>query len=293
MTSAPPIAEMSGAELVKRGLMHDVCSEDYHAARGVSKSGLDRVAQSPAHYRAWLTEERKETPALRFGRIAHRYTLEPDECALVIAPDADKRTKAGKAAHQAAQDEADALGAYLVSADEAEDLRRMRESVYDHPTARKIVMARGPVECCAWWYDQQSGELCRCRPDKVVTPPNGHAIIADLKTTEDASPEAFARSVAKYRYQVQGSYYSDGWTAATGQPVDSFLFVAVEKTPPFACAVYELDATALEYGRMLYQRDLMTLAQCKCERRWPAYSDNIETLSLPRWAMMEMMTDGE
>jgi hypothetical protein len=288
MTGNPPITDLSGPELVKRGVVLDVCAADYHSAPGVSKSGLDRLAQSPAHYRAWLIEERKETPALRFGRIAHRYTLEPDQCALVIAPDCPKQSKEDKTRHKAAQDEADALGAYLVSADEAEALRRMRESVYLHPIARKIVMARGPVECCAWWYDQHSGELCRCRPDKAVMPPNGGAILADLKTTEDASPDPFARAVAKYRYQVQAAFYSDGWAAATGQHVDSFLFVALEKSAPFACAVYELDAAALEYGRMLYQRDLMTLAQCKIERRWPAYSDHIKTLSLPRWAMKEM-----
>jgi hypothetical protein len=52
-------------------------------------------------------------------------------------------------------------------------------------------------------------------------------------------------------------------------------------------SVYELDLDSLEVGRTLYQRNLETYRRCVEADHWPAYSTSVETLSLPRWAMIE------
>lgn len=271
-----------GSDLVRLGLVQSVSNEDYHAAPGVSKSGLDKLARSPAHYLAYLREDRRETPALRLGRLIHSAILEPDSLALAIAPDCDKRTKAGKEAW--AGFERQAAGCQIVTADEAEQVRRMRDAVYTHPAARRLLFAPGVAEASGWWFDQTSGELCRCRPDYR----REDGILVDLKTTEDAG-SGFKRSCANYGYHRQAAFYCDGVEAITGERPAGFVFVAVEKSPPFAVAAYRLAPVDIELGRALYQRDLTTLAECKSTRVWPGYSEKIETLSLPTWATKEAL----
>jgi hypothetical protein len=102
----------------------------------------------------------------------------------------------------------------------------------------------------------------------------------DLKTTTDASPAAFARSVATFRYHVQASHYLSGLHGA-----ERFVFIAVEKTAPYAVAVYELDAAAMAAGDELRQRDMRMIADCRATGEWPGYSDDCQTLSLPKWAL--------
>lgn len=107
----------------------------------------------------------------------------------------------------------------------------------------------------------------------------------DLKSTEDASLEGFTRSVAKYNYAMQAAFYSDGIEAATLKPVHGFAFVACEKVAPYAVQCFQLDFQAMEAGRVTYMNLLTSLADCKYDGKFPAYSDAIETLSLPNWAL--------
>jgi len=104
----------------------------------------------------------------------------------------------------------------------------------------------------------------------------------DLKSTQDAS-EHFAKSCANYGYHRQAAMYLDG-LRTLGLDAEHFIFVAAEKAPPYAVGVYELDYDAIERGRDLYRADLELLARCMERDEWPAYSPELVTLSLPRWA---------
>lgn len=270
----------SGNELARMGLRSNIPNAAYHAAAGISKTGLDHLAKSPAHYMAYLREGVPETPALRLGRVIHRAILEPDSLSLAVAPECDRRTTVGKKAW--ADFVAASVGCEIVTPTEAEQIRRMRDAVYVHPAARRLLFAPGHAEVSGWWFDRTTGELCRCRPDYL----REDGILVDLKTTEDAGP-AFAKSCANYAYHKQAAFYMDGVEAVTGERPAGFVFVAVEKSAPYAVAVYQLAPVDIELGRALYQRDLMTLADCKIKHAWPAYSEKIETLSLPGWATRE------
>jgi len=63
------------------------------------------------------------------------------------------------------------------------------------------------------------------------------------------------------------------------------MFVFIEKKPPYAVAVYELDEESVEKGRELYAQDLKLYKECKEWDHWPAYSSKVQTLSLPKWAL--------
>ncbi len=262
------------AALVGAGLIPSISNQDYHAMGGVSKSGLDRFAKSPAHYIAALQTPRAETQAMRIGSLFHSLILEPETTRIVQAPSCDRRTKAGKAEY--AEFCAINEDAEVVSADEWGMLSGMASSVKDHRAASALFASKGKAENSLFWQDTDTGVLCKCRPDFY----RADGIVVDLKTTEDASPRAFMRSIAKYRYHVQAAFYSDGLMTAE-LPVKGFVFVAVEKKPPYAVAVYQLDNQAAEAGRMLYKDELLKMAVCMVDNNWPAYSTKIETISLP------------
>lgn len=161
-----------------------------------------------------------------------------------------------------------------------DQLHAMRDAVMSHPAASALLTkVPGVAEQSVYWHDPITGVLCRCRPDWW----RSDDVLVDLKSTEDASPEGFAKSIANWRYDVQAPYYLDGVQIATGRKPRGFVFVAVEKKAPYAVGVYVLDAESLELGRAQYQHDLKIYAECQRSGQWPGYGDKIQVINLPAW----------
>lgn len=164
-------------------------------------------------------------------------------------------------------------------------LHGMRDAVMAHPYAAKLLAMPGATEQSYYWIDERTGLLMRCRPDRRTD----SGIIIDLKSTEDASPEEFARSIANYRYHVQEPLYVDGTNEAIRQaqldiPLSRFMvFIAVEKKPPYAVGVYKLDMESVDIGRMEYREDMTKIAKAVATDEWPGYGDTVQSISLPAW----------
>lgn len=179
----------------------------------------------------------------------------------------------------------------VLTAEQWDQLHRMRDAVMAHPAAKALLTGcKYVTEHSVYARDPQTGELRRCRPDLW----RFDGILGDLKSTEDASPEAFARSIAKWGYDVQHPYYLDTINLALEQsPPDefashptsakAFVFVVVEKSPPHAVAVYILDEASVALGRAKYRAGLDTYAECKRTGVWPGYGDMVQTISVPQW----------
>lgn len=253
-------------------ILHDMTNADYHAHPAVSKSVLDKIARSPMHARAYLDGEREEpTAAMQFGTALHACVLEPELFADQYRVfEGDRRTKDGKARYEELQ----ASGKSIISAADFDAIAAMTARIRHHEAARYL-LDDGIAESSVFWQHTPTGLECKCRPDFWTA--DGSTLV-DLKTCEDASPAAFARSVAAYRYHVQAAHYMVGTQAKR------FLFVAVEKKAPYAVAVYELDSAALTEGHRLRDRDLEQYASCQEFGVWPGYPADIQTLTLPKWA---------
>lgn len=271
------------------GLYPDIDHATYHRkSLGVaSKSALDHVAKSPSHYLAWLSAEDKLTPALAFGQLFHAYVLEPAKCEAMFTIDREAEREFGdcrNADNKAARDAWRAETEHLtkVSKDDWEKCRRMAESLRKHPIAARLLEMATP-EVSAFWVDAETELECKMRVDGWA---ESRGFALDLKTTLDASPAAFARAVADYRYHVQDAFYVDGITAITGTVPKGFVFIAVEKEPPYAVATYTLDDQARQRGRELYRRDLETLKRCIDTDEWPAYGHELQTLTLAPWQLL-------
>lgn len=251
----------------------DMPAAEYHQSRAVSKSLLDQFAKSPLHAKAYLAGVRDlETPAMAFGTAYHAAMLEPDRYAAEFAVfEGDRRTKDGKAQYESLVNS----GKTIISRTDADVITAMVEAFNNHP-AVNLLHANGMFEASVFWQDYETQIHCRCRPDYWHA--DGKGLVIDLKTTDDASPAGFARSVVKYRYHVQAAHYLQGTQASR------FIFIAQEKKAPYAIGVYELDRAALELGHALRMRDLQAYASCAEFDIWPGYSPEIQTLALPAWA---------
>ena len=246
---------------------------DYHADPAISASHLHAVANSPYHYWSrFLAPDRPpsvQTAAMKLGSLTHCAVLEPDEIATRYGICLPRNTKAGKEM----EGEMIAAGIEAVTASEMEQALAMAASVRSHQAAA-LLLRDGKAEQSFWWDDTQTGLRCKCRPDWY----NGNTIV-DLKTTTDASPKGFAKSVAQWRYHIQQNHYLAGTFA------ERFVFIAVEKQYPFATACYELDETAALHGEAERRNNLQTIADCRAIAEWPGYGNTIQPLSLPNWAL--------
>lgn len=257
------------------GVYDAYTNAEYHAADGISKSDLDLIHKSPAHYRAARHED---TPALRFGTAFHCAVLENDRFnATYTVIEGDRRTNVVKAAIKEAKD----AGKTVLDADDFDALMGMSQAVFKNPICAALL--RGSLKEHSVFAELDDVRV-KCRPDGWNIE---KGVLFDLKSTEDASPEGFARTVAKYRYHVQDAFYRHVVAGATNCDADdlSFIFVAVEKKPPFAVALYQLDELAALQGWVDAREDLRRYKAAKETGKWGGYSPRIETLSLPRWAV--------
>jgi hypothetical protein len=257
----------------------------YHAHPAVSKSHLDLIARSPLHYWArYLDPNRvapEPSPQMRLGTALHTHVLELsrwDEEIAVAPSDINRRTKEGR--EQWAAFEASSVGKAVITADDAAQVMAMGRAVLRHPAAAMLLGLPGKAETTHMWTDASTGLECKCRPDWLT---DDGSIVVDLKTTKDASPRGFKQSIANFSYQKQAAWYLHGLEQATGRRPDQFIFICVESTAPYACAVYAADAEMIDRGHDQAMRDLAKLAVCKAADHWPSYSDQIETISLPAW----------
>jgi exodeoxyribonuclease VIII len=255
-------------------------NDEYHAHPAVSKSHLDQVAKSPAHYWArYLDPDRVQpepTAAMVLGTALHTAVLEPHlwEQQFAIAPEGiDRRTKAGKDAW--ASFEADAQGKTVLTGDDGQRIRRMAAAVHQHPASSFLLELPGTREASYLWADDDTGLECKCRPDWHSA---DRRILVDVKTTKDASPREFARSVAAFRYHVQANWYQRPFPEA-----EQFLFIAVESQPPHLVAVYAATPAMVAAGGRAADQNLRQIAACRLTGVWPGYSDEIQPIDLPTW----------
>lgn len=268
------------------GLHADVPHETYHRRKlGLaSKTALDLVRKAPAVYKAWvdgtLDDDEEESEALIFGGMLHCAVLEPERFyrEYVVAPDFGNCTyKDNKAARNAWR--AENAGRKEVTAKQYRMIQGMADSVRRHPIAGKLFTG-GEAEVTLSWVDEATGLRCKGRADYYK---GSVRCATDLKSTMDASPSGFRKSVANFGYHRQDAIYRQGF-AAIGKPIDYFVFVAVEKVEPYLVGLYTLDADAINRGHNSIRKDLETMAECLRTDNWPGYSPGPIELDIPPWA---------
>lgn len=243
---------------------------NYDQIPAVRRSELWLLRKSPAHYLYAVTHPSESTPAMEFGTAAHKFILEQESFFedYVIAPEVDRRTKAGKAAWAEFMD---SLGdKEVIKPADLEVIRAMDEAVLANPTAAALLKT-GTHEVPIEWADPDTGEPCKCRPD-CLTEYGGQKYIVDYKTANSCEDGHFERACRTYGYKLQAAMYTEGVFAETLESY-KFAFVAQEKNPPYAVRVYFCDQGFIDEGREQF-RDLIEIYHlCKKAGQWPGYTN--------------------
>lgn len=254
--------------------MIQIDNEKYFEIKALSKSGMDQLAKSPAHYLAWLKQKPEQTPAMELGSAIHCAILEPSKFVDDYSyTNLDKRTKDYKKLIE------DHPKKIFLSEEKYSLVLGIKSAVQNHPTVKKLFSHKeGFREQGILWMDRDEKVNCKAKIDYF----DMSGVIVDLKTTEDASPSGFAQSIAKYNYHIQAAFYLDG-LREQGIDAHKFYFVAVEKSSPYAVGVYELNELDIKQARFEYKELAKKYKQCELENKWPSYSEEIQTINLPNW----------
>ena len=282
-------------DLPPLGIHANIPNETYHRGPGISKSGLDLIAKSPLDY---ITQKRHPKPPTRpmlVGNAAHTLILEPSEFPNRYIKSEYREFRSNEA--KAWRTEQEAAGRFVLSIANNDDeywspsewdyVHRMRDAVMLHPYAGILLNPeQGIAEQSGYWIDPEVDKLAKLRTDwRNLAHGN---LIVDLKTIQACDKTTVQRAVAERRYHLQAAWYLRGMRLL-GEPASGFVFIFVEKTPPFKITLWDIRDEPpfypLSVGEELALRDLRVYSECMDRNEWPGLPDQIRTLELTEWQL--------
>lgn len=260
---------------------------EYRSHPAVSRSELWRIHDSPQKFKYFKEHPQGPTPTLLFGQTFHKLALEPDAFfdEFAVMPLVDRRTREGKCLwNDFMEQSADKT---MIPTEMHEQAQAMCEALYAEPFAQKLL--DGSREVPFFWVDDLTGEECKCRVDCLNTH-YSQPIVVDVKSTMDAATDAFIRDAIKYGYDFQAAMYLEGVSRHIQQK-PLFVFIAVEKTPPYAVNILRADELLLRRGYGLFRDYIGIYHDCKQTGNWYGYlgkNNQINNLALPAWLAKEV-----
>lgn len=279
---------------VTKPIVSTISAEEYFSIDAVNQSLIKHILRSPAHGKSYASSDNKPTPAMQLGTAVHTTILNPDNFAheCVVKPDINRRTKDGKIAYEKFL--AMAKGRAVITVEQAATCLNVANQLALSSRAG-LLLSGTEREQSFLWRDDKTQLTCKARIDALSYDDKS---VVDLKTTIDASPDSFARTIVKFGYHVQAAFYlraastlntgheavRNGWT---------FSIIAVETSNPYAVACYKLDERAIIEGDKLIDKALALWLDATTLGQYKSYPDELTTLSLPTWALTEPEGDDE
>ena len=253
-----------------------ITNAEYHGRKThLSSTNIRTFKKNKKQFEYSLTHDLvKQTKAMADGTAVHAFFLERDkfDTDFVIKP-ADMRlnTKAGKEwalEHQSK---------IIIDSELGNNLYEMEKSFMDSP-AKLIYDIKGQTELSYFWDDLGTIKG-KCRPDWISD--DGETVV-DVKTTTDASPRGFQKSISTWGYHLQLGWYIRG-LRKLGLPVEQFIFIAIEKTAPFCVGVYRADRDMINFAMKELDQLMPEIQTAMVSNEFPDYTPEITSIGLPPW----------
>lgn len=262
----------------------------------MSRSELARFARCPSRWLRLPAEEK--TPAMEWGSLLDTIVLNPElfEKTYAVAASEYPATPTKKGAPEVMKPwnwnatfcddwrtEQQQAGKEVVkSGDAALAWKAAKRFNADPVIARVLACSKRQVVFHADYHDvDDNGEPLtgliipvKCMIDLLPDPDSEFGeCIADFKTTDDASPRSWERTVASQNYALQAALYLDIANAVLGSQYYRWLFLVQECEEPWETARRELFSEWIDLGRTEYRRWLQWYCKCLSTGRFPSYDD--------------------
>ena len=259
----------------------DMPERDYHAHLALNASTLKAVHKHPLKkVRHDLDNRADYNLAFTLGSAAHRLILEGTGDGIVLIDKPDYRTKEARVSRDAAL----ADGGIPLLPHEHDQVVAMCAAVKEDDTAGPLLTGHQPEMSV---FADLYGQPCKARLDAWHEDDGtGRPLIVDLKTTQDANPETFARTALTYGYDQQMAHYRDILEVESGT-LPRFLFVLVEKAPPYLVSVVELDDLFYDLGQRRNYEAAEKWKRAVATNTWPGY-EGVNRVLAPVWALDEI-----
>ena len=263
-----------------------VTEREYRALDAVNWSTLAAMADSPAHYQHALRAGRKDTAALRIGRLIDVLTFTPEAASerVAVSPYDSFRTNEAKVW----RDGCIAAGMEVFTADEYADAQALADAARAHPAARAY-LDRGRFQVPMVWTDPTTGLLCKGLAD-LVCGDGGHTFLIDGKSARTADRRVWLSEVARRRYHCQLAHYRAGCRIALGFDPDDVGHIVCEKGAPYDIGVFLYDRATIDQGAEDVRKLLERVAECRAAGKWPGRYPDIVTVcadQMPGWMFGE------
>lgn len=259
--------------MVETGIYSDISNWQYHndpEYYALSGSMLARLESSPAHLKSSIASKEPPSAEMVFGSAFHTYVLQPENI--------PKEIKVQKTVKKADRDElALSQGISLITPDQEDMIFCMQESLKASQTASGLINHPDSIkEQSVFWNEATYGFRCKCRTD-ITIPSLG--VLVNLKTTKNAQPNKFLNdALYNYNYFGKSAWELTGINAVQEKYYQTFLYICVEKSPPYAVAVYRATQIRLDDARTKIRPLLALYAECLKNDNFPGYPDEIMDL---------------
>lgn len=277
----------------KQGVIIETNKEYHEYKDAISKSQLAKMSVCPQYFKWCIDTPQEKTEALTVGSAFHKLVLEPQMFGteFVVCPPIDRRTKAGKEAYS--EFEKTVGDREILTQEQFELVRQMAMAVLGNETTADLT--DGFVEQSMYGVDELTGVRIKTRPDcyKLV---DDRLIIVDFKSCQSAISECFMRDCIKLSYDLQAYMYCYNANRIFNIPMEKidFIFVAVEKKPPFLLKTFKVNADVLARGERLYRKYIGMYKQaCDTNNWWGLMGEHniIDELTLPAYLLGDRNDD--
>lgn len=230
-------------------------------------SHLRHMARSPAHYKYNLDTPFQSTPAMVMGSLVHELVLSGGRDKFAVYEGERRAGKEWEAFKASVEP-----GTTIVKASEWDEAEMIAEAVLHHPAAVEAI-DNGQREVGLSWTI--AGRECHGTPDVLGLS------LADLKVTNDSSPDRFTWHARKMGWLGQLAWYYEA--ARQTQPIlpNRVSIVAVESSAPYVVTVFDLTDEALLLGEKTWRLYFERLRACEETDYWPGYVEGVARLDVP------------
>lgn len=275
---------------MKQGIVNETNAQYHGDTTAISKSNLALFSVCPEYYLWKTTHPQEPSDDLVFGQALHKFVLENAdfEKEFVVAPNIDKRTKAGK---EEWENFLTTVGdRQVISQDQFTTLQAMSEAINANKYA--VALLQGTHEQSMYAIDELTGENIKTRPD-CLRMVGDRLVLTDLKSCRSALTEDVTRDVVKFHYDIQAYMYCMNASKILNVPMESidFCFIFCAKTEPYLINIMQADRYILERGEMLFRRFIGEYHECKQSGEFWGLNGKygiINNLSLPTWLIKEV-----